>query len=73
MRRFQPIVLVEIAPEHLAAQGSTVDGLLGLVAELDYRVWIFDSEGRPCLHDGDEPLGSNVIAAPAEWSPPVIP
>jgi FkbM family methyltransferase len=73
MRRFRPIVLMEVMPEHLAAQGSTVGGLLDMLEELAYRVWIFDGDGLLRLRSGDEPLSENIVAAPNEWRPPDVP
>jgi Methyltransferase FkbM domain len=73
MRRFRPIVLMEVVPEHLAAQGSTVGGLLDMLEELAYRVWIFDGDGLLRLRSGDEPLSENIVAAPKEWRPPDVP
>ncbi len=66
VRRFLPIVLMEIGTEHLAAHGSTVNDLLAILADLDYRVWIFDRSGFPRLWKREvEPLSSNVVAAPS--------
>jgi FkbM family methyltransferase len=73
VRRFSPIVLMEVVPDHLAAQGSTVVGLLDLIDELAYRVWIFEGQGLLRLRSGDEPLSENVVAAPTGWRPPVYP
>jgi FkbM family methyltransferase len=73
INRFQPVILLEIEPENLAAQGSTTDGLLELVAGVGYRIWVFDSQGQPRPRSPDSPLGTNVIAAPLEWQPPNIP
>jgi hypothetical protein len=73
MRRFQPIVLMEVVPEHLAAQGSTVEGLFDMLGELAYRVWIFGNDGLLRLPSADEPLSVNVVAAPREWHPPDVP
>jgi len=61
--RFHPILLIEVEADHLAAQGSSVEGLLELLADLNYRVWVFDDDGLPRLHVGDEPLSSNIVAA----------
>lgn len=72
VRRFQPVMLIEIAPEYLVAQGSTLDKLNGLLAELNYRTWIFDSEGLPRPHGYDEELSANVVAGPPNWTPPEI-
>jgi FkbM family methyltransferase len=66
MQRFRPILLIEIAPEHLAAQGSSVDHLLELLAELDYRVSVFGGDGLPHSRVGDEPLSDNIVAI---WQP----
>ena len=60
-------------PEHLAAQGSTVGGLLDMLGELAYRVWIFDGDGLLRLRSGDEPLSDNVVAAPVERHPRDVP
>lgn len=73
VNRFQPVILLEIEPENLAAQGSTTDGLLELVARIGYRTWVFDSQGQPRLRSSDSPLSTNVIAAPLEWQPPNVP
>ena len=70
IRRFKPLLLTEVAPEHLAAQGSSVDGLLELLDDLDYRVWIFDRDGGLRLLAGDERLSDNIVAAPAGFTPP---
>jgi FkbM family methyltransferase len=63
LRRFRPLLLIEVVPEHLAAQGSTVDDLLELLADLDYRVWNFDTDGVSRLRMADEAPSHNVIAA----------
>jgi FkbM family methyltransferase len=79
IRRFRPVILMEVAPDHLSAQGSTTADLLKLVAAIDYRTWVFDSQGQPHRHDGelpnlDQPLAStNIIAAPKQWLPPPVP
>jgi FkbM family methyltransferase len=73
LRRFQPILLMEVVPDHLAAQGSTVGGLLDMLGELAYRVWIFNGDGLLRLRSDDEPLSVNVVAAPREWHPPDVP
>jgi FkbM family methyltransferase len=72
IRRFQPLMLIEIAPDHLASQGSTVDETHALIAQLGYSTWIFDAEGHP-RSDGGEPLDGNIIAARAGWRPPEVP
>jgi FkbM family methyltransferase len=66
LRRFLPILLIEIGPEQLAAHGSTVESLVELLADLDYRIWVFDGSGMPRLLTGDDsPLSSNIVAAPS--------
>jgi hypothetical protein len=52
--------------------GSTFQGLLDLLAELAYRVWIFDGDGLLRLRASDEPLTENVVAPPKEWRPPEV-
>jgi FkbM family methyltransferase len=63
LRRFHPLLLIEVESGHLAAQGSTVHDLLEQLADLDYRVWNFDADGVARLRMDDEPLSHNVIAA----------
>lgn len=66
LQTLRPLLLLEVGADHLATHGSTIQGLLHLLAELEYRVWIFDESGavRPRAHD-DEPLSDNIVAAPA--------
>ena len=65
LRRFHPLLLVglEVDPGHLAAQGSTVDKLLELLTDLDYRVWNFGADGVARPSAEGEPLSHNIIAA----------
>jgi hypothetical protein len=53
--------------------GSTFDGLLDLLAELAYRVWIFDGDALLRLRTSDESFSENVVAAPRDWHPPDVP
>jgi FkbM family methyltransferase len=68
LRRFHPLLLIEVDSGHLAAQGSTVDDLLEPLADLGYRIWNFDSDGVPHLRIGDEPLSNNIIAVHGDES-----
>jgi FkbM family methyltransferase len=73
LQRFKPVTLMEVAPAHLAAQGSTTDDLLGLITDVGYQAWVFDREGLPRRHRDGEGLSHNIIAAPAKWRPPSVP
>jgi FkbM family methyltransferase len=63
LRRFRPLLLIEVDAGHLAAQGSTVEELLELLGDLGYDVWSFGADGVPRPRRGDEPLSHNIIAA----------
>jgi FkbM family methyltransferase len=63
LSRYQPLLLIEIGSENLAAQGSTVKGLLELLSDLSYDVWVFGPDGLPRLRSKDEQLSSNIVAA----------
>jgi Methyltransferase FkbM domain len=73
LQHFKPVVLMEVAPAHLAAQGSTTDDLLGLITDFGYQAWVFDREGLPRRHRDGEALSNNIIAAPSKWRPPPVP
>lgn len=73
LRRLTPIILMEVAASHLAVHGSTTEELLGLLAEIGYRVWVFGDDGSlvPLSRDGE--LSPNIVAAPNGWQPPPVP
>ena len=69
--RFRPVLQVEVEAERLASQGRTKDELRQLLGELDYELFVFDTQTgrlRPAIAPG-EPEG-NAIAVPRGWQPP---
>jgi len=71
LRRDRPLILLEAEAERLASQARTKDDLRAVLAELEYELYVFDSETgllRPASAPA-EPEG-NAVAAPAGWTPP---
>jgi len=60
LRRHRPTLILEVAPDHLAAQGSSGPELLQLLD--GYRVFVLDRDGTPRPHTG-EPLRLGTILA----------
>jgi FkbM family methyltransferase len=72
--RHRPLLQLEIEEERLASQNATKDEVLQLLETAGYSVYVFDgvtAQLRPPRRP-DEPEG-NAIAAPRDWSPPVLP
>ena len=70
LRRFRPLVLLELQDTSLRTLGSSAEKVISLLESLDYRVVGYSKRtGRPeCgpLHDGQETASSNVVACPSE-------
>jgi FkbM family methyltransferase len=73
IRRFRPLIQLEVEENALEQQGSTKQELVDALRDLDYRLFVFDDETaelRPPA--GDDELRMNVIAAPTGWTPPML-
>jgi FkbM family methyltransferase len=64
LRELQPVVLLEVEAPHLAAHGSSVEGLLELLADAGYEISVFDENGHVKPHEPDAPLSANIVAVP---------
>ena len=69
-RELRPVVLVEVSPRSLAAQGSSREELLATFEELGYELYHFDY-GTGLLRRGAEgQTGDNLVAVPKEMASP---
>lgn len=71
LRRFTPLLQLEMEESALEKQGSSRRELLQLLASHGYTTWVFDAAtGRPRSSEVIAELHGNVICAPAGWEPP---
>jgi FkbM family methyltransferase len=70
LRRFRPLVLLELQDPSLRTLGSSAERVIALLESLDYSVVGYSARtGRPergPLHDGQETDSPNVVACPNE-------
>ena len=74
LRRFRPLILLELQDPSLRTLGSSVPQVVSLLESLDYRVVGYSTaSGRLCPHDiawhdeQDHADNPNVVAVPREW------
>ena len=66
----QPILQLELEPEWLARQGSSVEEVRRLLETAGYRWWVFDDEtGELRAPHVGEQIDGNVIAGQNAWRP----
>jgi FkbM family methyltransferase len=74
IERHRPLLLVEAEDERLQSQDSTKADLFGLIAQIGYRVYVFDeATGRPRPARTAEAFEGNMVAAPDDWRRPTLP
>jgi FkbM family methyltransferase len=72
LRRWRPLLLFEAAQGALARQGGSLQGVLSLLADCDYRVLSFDRATGAPAPIGSAPLSDNLVAVHRErdWGLP---
>lgn len=64
LREFRPVLLLEVSPRSLAAQGSSREELLALLDESGYELFSFDYWTGELISGHSNPGGENLVARP---------
>lgn len=73
LKRFAPVLQLELEEQALATHGFSKAELVQLLAAAGYRTWTFDADTAQLVaNDELGLLEGNVIAAPSDWTPPPL-
>jgi hypothetical protein len=70
LRRFRPLILLEMNEPSLKAQGSSRDSLIQLLESHDYRLYLFDPTTGLPVPAFEGRYGDNMLAVPVERNLP---